>query len=260
VGNLLSSESDSVLLPAFLERLAILMPVIPFICPKGGTGKSTSALLLATFLTKFYDVTIIDADPNRAVSEWASGGNKPDRLTVVSDVDEDTIEERIEDAASKTQVVIVDLEGTASKIVLHAIAQADFVVIPMQGAHEDARAASRAVGVILETEMRRGSPTPYSVLFTRTNPTIRSRIFSHIHRSVVSAGVPVFKTELNERDAYKAMLVFQQTLDGLDPKEVPNLDKAHRNVAEFAEELLAKILAEQGAQQNEHSAARAAGG
>jgi len=236
------------------------MPVIPFVSPKGGSGKSTSALLLATFLTKFYDVTIIDADPIRVVSRWASGGNKPDRLTVISDVDEDTIEERIEDAASKTQVVIVDLEGTAAKIVLHAIAQADFVVIPMQGAHEDAIAASMAVGVILETAMRLGRAIPYSVLFTRTSLTIRSRIFTHIYKSVVNAGVPIFKTELNERDAYKAILVFQQTLDGLDPKEVPNLDKAHRNVAEFAEELLAKILAEQGAPQDEQRAASAAGG
>jgi len=196
---------ESVLLSAFLT-LGIPMPVIPFVSPKGGSGKSTSALLLATFLTKFYDVTIIDADPIRVVSRWASGGNKPDRLTVISDVDEDTIEERIEDAASKTQVVIVDLEGTAAKIVLHAIAQADFVVIPMQGAHEDAIAASMAVGVILETEMRLGRPIPYSVLFTRTSLTIRSQIFTYIYKSVVNAGVPIFKTELNERDAYKAIL------------------------------------------------------
>ena len=41
------------------------MPTIPFVSPKGGTGKSTSALLLATCLAKLYDVTIIDADPNQ---------------------------------------------------------------------------------------------------------------------------------------------------------------------------------------------------
>jgi chromosome partitioning protein len=225
------------------------MPVIPFICPKGGTGKSTSALLLATFLARFYDVTIIDADPNRDISDWAEGGNAPARLTVVSDVSEDTIEERIEEAAEKAQVVIVDLEGTASKIVLHAIAQADFVVIPMQGAHDDAKAASRAIGVIMESENKTGRPKPYGVLFTRTNPTIRSRIFTHIHKSVVEAGIPVFRTELNDRDAYKAIKVFRQTLDGLDPAEVPNLDKAHRNIAAFAEELLARILAEQRARE-----------
>lgn len=222
------------------------MPVIPIICPKGGTGKSTTALLLATFLAKLYDVTIIDADPNHPIRDWEEGGNAPPRLKVVSDIDENTIEECIEYAAEKAQFVIVDLEGTASKIVLHAIAQADFVVIPMQASHEDAKAARRAVGVIMDSERKSGVGKPYGVLFTRTNPMIRSRSIAHVQKSVINAGVPVFRTELNERDAYKAILSFQQTLDGLDPEKVPNLDRAKRNVAEFAEELILRILAEQG--------------
>jgi chromosome partitioning protein len=236
------------------------MPVIPFICPKGGTGKSTSALLLATFLAKLYDVTIIDADPNHPIGDWEKGGNAPPRLTVISDVEEDTIEERIEDAAAKTQFVVVDLEGTASKIVLHAIAQADYIVIPMQASHEDAKAARRAVGVILESEKKSGIVKPYGVLFTRTSPMIRSRSVAHIQKSVTNAGVPVFQTELNERDAYKAILSFQQTLDGLDPDRVPNLDKAKRNIAEFAEEIIVRILREQGSPTQEMEAmAKAAG-
>ncbi len=41
------------------------MPVIAFANPKGGSGKSTSALLLATELAvKGASVTIIDADPS----------------------------------------------------------------------------------------------------------------------------------------------------------------------------------------------------
>jgi chromosome partitioning protein len=222
------------------------MPIIPFVSPKGGTCKTTSALLLATFLAKLYDVTIIDADPNCAIRDWASSGNAPPRLTVVSDVNEDNIVESIEDAAAKTPFVIVDLEGTASKAVLYAVAHADFIVIPMQASFEDAKAARRAVGVILESEKRGKSAKPYAVLFTRTSPTIRSRSFAHIYKSVVAAGLPVFDTQLNERDAYRAMLLFQQTLDGLDSEEVPNLDKAKRNVAAFAEELVARILEEEG--------------
>jgi chromosome partitioning protein len=236
------------------------MPVIPFICPKGGTGKSTSALLLATFLAKLYDVTILDADPNQLIRDWEDGGNAPPRLTVVPDVDEKTIEERIEDAAEKSQFVIVDLEGTASKIVLHAIAQADFIVIPMQASHADAKAARRAIGVIVDSENKTGIRKPYSVLFTRTDPLIRSRSTAHVQKSVVNAGVPVFKTELNQRDAYRAILSFQQTLDGLDPEKVPNLDRAKRNVAEFAEELILRILAEQGGRTEESETfAKAAG-
>ncbi len=148
------------------------MPVIPFVSPKGGSGKSTSALLLATFLAKLYDVTVIDADPNRPIHDWAAGGNAPPRLTVVSDVEEDTIMERIEDAAAKTPFFIVDLEGTASKILLYAIShEADFVIVPMQGSHEDAKAASRAVRVIPDrAEKMTRAPKPFAVLLTRTNP------------------------------------------------------------------------------------------
>jgi chromosome partitioning protein len=94
------------------------MPTIAFVSPKGGAGKTTSAFLLATALSMHYDVTIIDADPNHPIQTWALGGNTPPRLNIVSDVDEETIIERIEDAATKTAFVIVDLEGTASKIVV----------------------------------------------------------------------------------------------------------------------------------------------
>jgi chromosome partitioning protein len=93
------------------------MPTIAFVSPKGGAGKTTSAFLLRDAIAKLYDVTVIDADPNHPIQTWAEGGNTPPRLTIVSDVDEDTIIERIEDAATKTPFVVVDLEGTASKIV-----------------------------------------------------------------------------------------------------------------------------------------------
>ena len=38
------------------------------------------------------------------------------------------------------------------------------------------------------------------------------------------AAADVLETELNERDAFKAVFSFQQTLDGLRASEVPNLD------------------------------------
>src|ERR1700722_8306345 len=101
------------------------MPTIVFVSSKGGAGKTTSAFLLATALAKLYDVTVIDADPNHPIKTWASGGNTPSRMSIVSNVDEETIIERIEDAAEQTTFVVVDLEGTASKIVVYAISQAD---------------------------------------------------------------------------------------------------------------------------------------
>ena len=81
------------------------MPVIVFASPKGGAGKSTSAVILATQLAlKGATVTAIDADPNRPVSQWARRPGCPENLTVLADVSEATIIETIEDAARRTHV------------------------------------------------------------------------------------------------------------------------------------------------------------
>jgi len=228
------------------------MPTIAFVSPKGGAGKTTSAFLLSTALAKLYDVTIIDADPNHPIQTWASGGNTPPRLTIVSDVDEDTIIERIEDAAAKTPFVVVDLEGTASKIVVYAISQADLVIIPTQGSQLDANEASRAIRVVLQSQKMTKTATPYAVLLTRTNSSIRTRTQAHIQNGLIGAGIPVLETELNERDAFRAVFSFQQTLDGLNAAEVPNLDKARLNVWEFVHEVVARLKAvEEGGREEE---------
>lgn len=230
------------------------MPTIPFVSPKGGVGKTTSALVLATTLATHYDVTIIDADPNQPIKAWASAGNAPPRLTVVSGVDEDTIIEQIQDAASKTRFVIVDLEGTASKIVIYAITEADFVVIPTQGSQLDANEASKAIRAVLQSQKLKKAPIPYSVLLTRTSasPLIRARGLAHIQKSMAEAGIPVLKTELNEREAFKAVFAFQQTLDQMDASEVPSLDKAKQNVWQLAYEIIERLASEQGRGQPEN--------
>lgn len=227
------------------------MPTIVFVSPKGGAGKTTSAFLLSTALASHYNVTIIDADPNHPIKNWASGGNAPARLTIVSDADEDTIVERIDDAASKTTFVVVDLEGTASKIVVFAITRADFVVIPTQGSQLDANEASRAIRVVLQSQKIKKAAVPYAVLLTRTSASIRTRGLAHIQKGMIEAGIPVLNAELNERDAFKAVFAFRQTLDQLNPAEVPNLDKAKSNVWELAYEILERLKSEQGRGQQE---------
>src|SRR5215203_2713687 len=110
------------------------MPTIAFASPKGGVGKTTSATLLATELAESgAAVTVIDADPNRNIAEWASRPGCPDNLVVIASVTEETIIDEIERASTRTPFVIIDLEGTASLMVSYAISMADLVVIPLQG-------------------------------------------------------------------------------------------------------------------------------
>jgi chromosome partitioning protein len=214
------------------------MPTIVFVSPKGGAGKTTSSLILAEQLARAADVTVIDADPNRPIESWAKGGAKPERLHVVADANEENIIESIEDAAARTPFVIVDLEGTASKIVLMAVSQADLVIVPTQGSQLDAEQAGRAFRVIQQQEKMSRRRVPYSVLLTRTNSAIRTRTLAHIEKGLIAAGIPVFDTELNEREAFRAVFSFRKPLAGLNPSEVANLDKAIGNAEQFAQEVI----------------------
>lgn len=217
------------------------MPTIVFVSPKGGVGKTTAALVLATQIAKAARVTVIDADPNHPIAAWSKEAELPDNLSVVADADEDNIIEKIEEAASASPFVIVDLEGTAAKIVLLAVSQADFVVIPTQGSQLDAEQASRAIRVVKQQEKMSGRATPFGVLLTRTSPIIRTRTMGHIQHGLEGAGIPVLKAQLHEREAFRAMFSFRRTLETLDPKDVPNLDKAVANAAQIAAEIIEKL-------------------
>lgn len=233
------------------------MPTIVFASPKGGVGKTTSALILATQIARAAPVTVIDADPNRPISAWAAAareaGQSPPQLTVLGDADEDDILDRIEQAQATTPFVVVDLEGTAAKIVLLAVSQADLVLIPMQGSTLDAQQAARALKVIRQQEKMSGRRVPHAVLLTRTG-FVKSRALKSLRKSLQEAGVRVMDSELAEREAFKALFTFARPLESLDEAQTPNVGKAIANAEAFAAEI-AQIL-----RQEKTTAAAAAAG
>ena len=97
------------------------MPVIAFANSKGGSGKTTSALLLACALAETKPTTIIDADPRHPISAWAKMTGKPEALNVITNASEKTILDEIEDAAARDPFVVIDPEGTASRLMSYAI-------------------------------------------------------------------------------------------------------------------------------------------
>lgn len=220
------------------------MPVIAFANPKGGAGKTTTALLLATELAaKGAAVAIIDADPERWISQWARLPGKPDNVTIVSDVTEDTVVDVIEEAESKAQFVIVDLEGTASLLVANAIGMADLVVIPIQGSSMDAKGGAKTIRLIRNQEKMARRKIAHAVVLTRTSAAVTSRALRNVADQLASGGIETFATPIVERAAYRDLFDYGGTLAGLRGTPVSNLDKAIQNAREFAGEVIAKLKA-----------------
>ena len=223
------------------------MPTIVIASSKGGSGKSTSAALLATTLAEHgASVTAIDADINRPLSNWAKHAGMTKMLTVISDVNEGTIIDTIEEAGGKTAFVIVDLEGTASLTVGFAISRADLVIIPTQGSPLDAAETAKTVRLVKAQEKSLRMKIPMAILFTRTSSAIRPRTLQAIEAEFRRAGIRVLETQIHERDAYRAIFSFGRTLSGLDPNEVRNLPAAAANAKALMVEVV-NLLKEQAA-------------
>jgi chromosome partitioning protein len=231
------------------------MPTIVFASPKGGVGKSTAAVLLATeFASHGGSVTVIDADPNRPLNQWANRPGKPDKLTVISTTTEESIIDTIEKAALHTTFVIVDLEGTASMTAGYAMSRADLVIIPTQGSHLDATESVKAVKLVKGQERAFQRKIPFAILFTRTSAAIRPRTLQSIEAQFSENQVPMFGAQIHEREAYRALFAFGGTLADLDPAQVANLTAARANARAFAAEVIERLKTHATAVQTEEIA------
>ena len=220
------------------------MPVISFANPKGGAGKTTTALLLASELaSKGAHVTIIDADPEKWISQWGALPGKPENIEIIGDVTEDSIVDQIEAASQRAQFVVVDLEGTASLMVANAIGMSDLVIIPTQGSSMDAKGGAKTIRLIRNQERLARRPIPHAVVLTRTSAAVTSRALRNVQEQLSQAGIEVFATSIVERAAFRDLFDYGGALEALDPGQVSNVEKARINAQEFAGEVLARLKA-----------------
>jgi len=129
------------------------MAVLAIANGKGGTSKSTTALILATTLAeKGASVSVIDADPNKPLAMWAAAGLTKSPVRVLSDITEAKIVGVIDAERAEQQFVLVDCEGSANRMVSRSIARSDLTIVPMQASLLDSVQAARAVGLVKEEE------------------------------------------------------------------------------------------------------------
>jgi chromosome partitioning protein len=214
------------------------MPVIAIANPKGGAGKSTTALLLSQILAaQGASVTVFDCDPNHPIHTWR-GGESKSAVEVIGDTTEANVLTRLDEYRIKRQFVILDLEGTASRLTSRAFSRAQLIVIPIQASTVDADQAAKAISLVMEEEQSFERKIPFRIVLTRTSPRVKTRIEQEIIKDLVAAGIPTFNEQINERAAFKAMFHYKLALEELDPTIVNGVDKAIENAERFAAELI----------------------
>lgn len=218
------------------------MPTIVFASSKGGAGKTTAAIILASELSrKNTSLTLIDADPNQHTAKWAKKEGCPSNIGVVGNSTHETIIDDIDDAAAKTPFVIVDLEGTASMTVASAVSRADLVIVPFQASQDDADEAVKTIKLIKRQEKVLNRSIPFAGLVIRTNPAIVTRTLRALLSDFDAAGIDIFETSLTDREAFRSVKSFGGTVQDLDPKDVSGIEKAAKNAHDYAAEVAKKL-------------------
>lgn len=218
------------------------MPTVVIASPKGGAGKSTAAVLLGTELARAgIRVTLLDCDPNRSLTLWAGKAPLPERIEVLSDITEGAIVRTIRAHDRDGQVVIVDLEGVASRLVSRAISQADLVLTPMRATTLDATIGARALELVSEEEEALDRHIPHAVVFTMTKAVL-SRQHKGIEASLRAQGVDVIDPPLMERTAFSALFAFGGDLHSMPAQG--NMDSARENARAFAMQVYRRLAGE----------------
>lgn len=216
------------------------LPVISFASPKGGAGKTTSALVLATTLAQKVSVEIIDADPAARAHAWSQRGSLPAKLQLTRSGGEKTIQDEIELASQRSAFVIIDLEGAATRLNAFAMGESDLVIVPLGDEQQDADAAVEALKQIRQEARFARREIPAALLFARTKAAVKARNARSLNAEM-RAAVDAFKTELNDRTAYSSLHSYGGSLYELDRSIVGGVDKAIENAEAFATEVVAKL-------------------
>jgi chromosome partitioning protein len=218
------------------------VPTIVVASPKGGAGKSTTAVLLATELAhEGIPVTMLDCDPNRSLSLWAGQSDLPRNINVLSNITEADIVRTIKSNDQDGRIVVVDLEGVASRLVSRAISQADLVLTPMRATTLDATIGARALQLIAEEEEALDRKIPHAVVFTMTKAIV-SKQHKGIEASLRDQGVDVIDPPLMERAAFSGLFAFGGDLYSMP--EQGNMDGARDNARAFAMQVYKRLAQE----------------
>ena len=182
------------------------MITFAFVNPKGGTGKTTSALLLAEQIALAdAQVTILDCDPNQNILEWLTRRDEEGRPTpfkVLPRPPEDKLIQTVDALAEKTEYLILDLEGTASQSVTYALSRADLALIPLEPNAVEGPHAARAVSLIRRTGQMLNREIPYTLVLNRCNAAFETSEERALRREIQLVDVQALPVVLVRRTAF----------------------------------------------------------
>jgi len=212
--------------------------------PKGGSGKTTVAIILAgEFARHSYAVAIIDADPQGSSYQWHASstarGMAPRGIELVRPGNEAELFAAIDDL-DRYDVVVIDTPGYYGNVLIQSALRADLVVLPCKVHTFDASQVVRTIRNLEQHAAASALPmSQHRVLFNEYDGLDRNtRPLREVVAYLGAEKVPICSNALYRRVTFRTMTGGHGTLYQMSDSDESVL-KARYNADQVVRELLA---------------------
>ena len=216
--------------------LRFLYMIISFLNQKGGVGKTTLSINVATCLSlKKFKVLLIDADPQGSSLDWAAIRKKESLFTVVS-ITKPIIHKEITKLSKNYDHIVIDGPPRIYDVAKSAIVTSDLVVMPVQPSPYDIWAASEVVNLIKEVSEPLQDIKNIKCAFLINRKIVNTAIGRDIESALTHYEMDVLQTHICQRIAYAESAAIGSTVI-----EEPMKDPlAAQEISSLTEEILEK--------------------
>ena len=155
--------------------------------------------MLAGSLAASCRLVVLDADPTRALSRWASGAYEGAPFEAIAEPDETGLAHLIAEKADTADLVLVDTAGFGNRAATVAMTSADAVLIPTLAGEADVTEAEKTMRLLEGLARAARREIPARVLFNRLRRTSLAR---HADTEIRRARLPRLARSLSDLVAY----------------------------------------------------------
>lgn len=177
--------------------------IIAILNPKGGAGKTTIALHLASALKANGSVLLVDSDPQGSARDWSEQGGG-DSFPVVGVDRAGALKNTINQLATAYKWVVIDGAAKLEEMTAHAISIAHLVVIPVQPSPLDLWACESLVSQIKQRQIiTDGFPT---AAFQISRAKKGTSLAKEIRKVVSDYELPLLDGNIHDRTIFAKAL------------------------------------------------------